>query len=51
MEHSMISARQILAISLMLALPAAASWARDPSPSPEGAEVYFITPMNGEGER
>ena len=47
MEHSITTARQILAITLMLALPAAASWALDPSPSPGGAEVYFISPMNG----
>lgn len=47
MKQSITTVGQILTITLMLALPAAASWALDPSPSPEGAEVYFISPMNG----
>jgi hypothetical protein len=47
MELSMKIARQTLVITLLLSLACATSWAVDRSPSPEGAEAYFISPMNG----
>src|SRR5215475_8979254 len=38
---------RMLAVSAALVLAAAGAWAEDRTPSPPGAEVYFISPKDG----